>query len=221
MTRFLTAVVSIVPLLAQAQVMRDRLEKAKDRQELRQDARERRDDRHDAMKLETLLAQIDSARQRNDVAALARIDEELRALVQTEIAESKVELARDRAEVRADNRELRSDRREIRRDVRAKRPLALANDVHDKRDDRRDRRDDVRDARVEEASLARTQAIAAELSGLYGKQDAPSLDRKRTLVLELVSLGRAQRVQNVRERAEDKRELREDRRELREDRRSP
>jgi hypothetical protein len=204
---------------AQAQLRRDRAERAQDRRELRQDTQERRDDHRDLQALEAVLARFDKARLQNDAAELAAVDSRLRELLHAELAESGGELARDRAEVRRDNREVRSDRREVRRDVAQGKPVAAADDRHDLRDDRRDRRDDRRDAHVEAATLTARQQIAHQLAALQGKTAPAELERKRVLIADLVQLARKEQVGNTRELREDRRELREDRRETREDRR--
>jgi hypothetical protein len=191
---------------SQAQVARDRAEKVRDRQALRQDGREKRDDWRDAARVEGLIARFDAARARGDFAALSAIDAELRGLLAAELTESRGELQRDRAEVRQDNREVRSDRRELVRDGAAGRgPLVKADDRHDLRDDRRDRRDDLRDVRGEARQAARVAQIDSELAGLAGRSDAPSLDRKRALMGELVALARQELRQDRREAGEDHR----------------
>lgn len=201
---------------SQAQAGRDRVEKAHDRGALRQDGRETRDDWRDAARLENLVARFDAARARGDLGALAVIDAELRGLLAGELAESRAEASRDRAELRQDQRELGSDRRELRRDG----PGAVrADDRHDRNDDRRDLRDDRRDARAEVVHDARVGQINAELAGLSGRSDNPSLNRRRALMTELVALARRELRQDGRESSEDRGELREDRRETREDRR--
>jgi len=205
---------------AHAQVPRDRAEKAVDRQALRQDARQTRDDWRDAARLEGLIARFDAARARGDLAALGAIDAELQRLLAGELAESRAEYAQDRAEIRQDRRELGSDRRELRRDVATGRgPGVKADDVRDRNDDRRDLRDDRRDSRAEALHGGRVLQIDAELRGLTGRADGPSLDRKRALMGELVALARQEIRQDSRESGEDRRELREDRRETREDKR--
>jgi hypothetical protein len=64
---------------------------------------------------------------------------------------------------------------------------------------------------------ARRRSIAQEYRGLMNRVDAPSLDRKRTLLVELIGIARAEVRQDKQETREDHKELREDRRETRED----
>lgn len=209
---------SSIASVAEAQVLRDRGEKASDRQALRQDVQEGRDDWRDAARLEALLSRFDAARARGDQAALLAIDAEVRRLLAGEVAESRVEYVKDRGEMRQDQRELASDRRELGRDHAAGRgPGVKADDVRDRNDDRRDLRDDRRDARAEARHVFRIAEIDSELGRLSGRADARSLDRKRVLLAELVGLARQELRQDRREAGEDVRELREDRRELRED----
>ncbi|MBK7859524.1 MAG: hypothetical protein IPJ65_13055 [Archangiaceae bacterium] len=204
--------------LAQAQGVRDRVEKAGDRQALRQDAREKRDDLRDGARLESLLARFDAARAHNDVTALLGVDAELRRLIAGELAESRAEYGKDRAEVRQDQRELGSDRRELARDqVTGRGPAVKVDDRHDRNDDRRDLAGDRRDARDEVRHAVRVAEIDAEYARLQGRADRGSLDRKRSLLTELLALSRHELRQDSREAAEDRRELREDRRETRED----
>ncbi len=202
---------------AQAQVLRDRIEKAQDRKALRQDARERVDDRRDVAAAQALLADFDAARARNDAAALAAIDGRVSAALEREQREGRWELAKDRQEVRQDRRELATDRRELRKDVVQGKPLQAADDLRDKRDDRRDLADDKRDARVEGRQGLRIAAMRTEWAALAGKMDAASLDVKRALIAEYIGFSRGELVQDRKETREDRRELREDRRELRED----
>ncbi len=72
-------------------------------------------------------------------------------------------------------------------------------------DGHRERRDDRRDLRDDRRDLRRVAAIEHEFGSLRGRMDRRALDRKRTLLVELHGMARA--------------ELREDRREIREDRR--
>jgi len=205
---------------AQPAPAKDRREMAQDRRELAQDRRETRDDWRDLKRLEGLLARFDAARAANDLAALGRLDAELRALAGMEVREGQKELARDVKEVRRDTREVRDERREARADVAQGRPVAAANDRRDLADDKRDRRDDVRDARVEAAQTNRAAQIGAQLQALAGRVDPASLDQRRGLHLQLIALAKAELKGDARERAEDRRELREDRQEKREDRRA-
>ncbi len=189
------------------------VQRAQDRHEIRTDKARRYDDWRDLNRLQGVLAKLDVARSNNNAAGLAAVDDELRTLVARELGEDRVEVAQAKAEVRRDNREVRSENREIRQDLAMGKPGQAMNDLHDRRDDIRDRRDDIRDAKVEKADLNRTRAIALELNSLAGRFDAPSLDRKRALITDLIALAKVEVVQ-------DRRELREDRRELREDRRN-
>lgn len=186
MTRLALASLALaaLPVLSRAQPAS--LEHARDRAELRQDRRELADDRRDAAWMEQLLARFDAARAGRARGALAAVENEALRTLDRERQEARAELARSHAEVRRDARDPGADRRDL-------------------RDDRRDRRDDRRD-------LARVEAIRSEFWSLRGRMDRRALDRKRSLLVEMVRLARA-------ELREDHRELREDRREEREDRR--
>lgn len=168
-------------------------ETVRDVRALNVDRREMRDDVRDANRWAAVSARFDAARAANDVPALSAVDVELRALLAQELREGRVELARDGAEVRQDNRELRRDR--------AVGPVA--------RDDRRDRRDDVRDAKVEARAGQRLAAIDAQLAGLAGRFDPPSLQQRRALLDEVMALSRQELRRDTREQREDRRELRE------------
>lgn len=200
--------------------VRNRVERAQDRKELRQDARQRLDDRMDVAKLEKALADFDQARAANQAAAMAGVDSHVMTLARQERAESGVEVAQKAAEVRRDGAEVRSDRREVVRDVRTGHTGGqLADDARDLRDDRRDRRDDRRDLGHELGAAGRRGDIAVEYKTLSGRMDAPSLDRRRALLVELIGIARAELAGDRQETREDRRERREDRRETREDRR--
>jgi len=191
-------------------VARDRMEKVQDRRELRQDARQTMDDRLDVAKLEATLAEMDRARTARRPMELAAVDRRVMDLLRVEAMETRVEMTQKAGEVRRDNVELRSDAREIPRD-------ANPDARRDLRDDRRDKRDDRRDLTGEGIQASRRRQIAIEYRGLVGRQDAPSADRKRTLLVELIGIARNELRGDHQEMREDKRELREDRRETRED----
>lgn len=210
--------VALVSVSAQAQVARDRVEKAQDRKALRQDARERRDDRRDLLAGKVLLTEFDLARSKNDVPALLALDKRVAEALEREQREGRWELAKDKQEVRQDRRELGSDRREVKKDVVTGAPPAVvADDLRDKRDDRRDLADDKRDARVESRQGLRIAAMRTEWAALTGKHAPAALDLKRALLVEYVGFSAGELVQDRKETREDVRELREDRRELRED----
>jgi hypothetical protein len=212
------AVWAVTP--AQAQLARDRVEKANDRAQIRQDNRALRDDLSDAARLQALLDRFDAARAGHDMAALARIDGELRTYLGSELGESKVGVARAGKEVRQDRREVRSDRREIQgNQIQDAPPVVRVDDRHDLRDDRRDRSDDRRDASAERRELAAKRRIAVRLHGLDGKYDESSLVARRAMIVDLVGLAGGEIRQDATEKHEDVRELREDRHETREDRR--
>lgn len=205
-----------------AQPRPNRLEKAKDRQDLRQDRRQLADDRLDAVRAAQLLRDYDAAAIANDAARLAGLEQAINAHLARELAESKVESAQARQEVREDKRELAGDRRELRQDVAlGRRPGVVADDVHDKNRDRANLADDRADAARERLSRERLVAIQTQLGGLAGRFDPPSVSQKRQLIAEVVGQAVGELQRDKSERREDRRELREDRRETREDRRDP
>ena len=214
---FVLSVCLAVP--AFAQLRRDRAEKPVDHRALRQDARQSRDDWRDAAALGQLLQRFDAARAANDVAGLAAVQNELRRRTKAELAEGAKEKSLDAQELRQDRREKASDRHELAKDAVQGKPVQAVDDRRVLRDDRRDLRDDRRDLAQESAAQARVRALDAELAGLVGKVDLPSLDRTRAVIVELQGLAAKEVGQNGQERREDRRELREDRRETREDRR--
>ena len=154
-----------------AQPRPNRIEKAKDRQDLRQDRRQLADDRLDAVRAAQLLRDYDAAAIANDAARLAGLEQAINAHLARELAESKVESAQARQEVREDKRELAGDRRELRQDVALgrrpggfdppsvsqKRQLIaevvgqavgeLQRDKSERREDRRELREDRRETR--------------------------------------------------------------------------
>lgn len=219
MTRTSLFAVLTLSAVASAQPLRNRAEKARDRQDLRQDRRQTADDTMDAARAAQLLRDFDAAAAASDAPRLGAIDRQFNGYISSELRESRVESAQKNQEVREDNRELRGDRREVRRDVAQGKPLAAADDVHDTRRDQVNRADDVRDAANERLSRERLQAIQAQLATTAGRFDAGALAQRRQLYAELVGQARAEVAGDARETAEDHREQREDRRERREDRR--
>ena len=70
--------------------------------------------------------------------------------------------------------------------------------------DRRDRKDSARDARNEAESLRQTRDIARELDGLYGRLDPRSIQRKRTLMADLLRLAQAEQSRDRMETHQDR-----------------
>lgn len=70
--------------------------------------------------------------------------------------------------------------------------------------DRRDRRDSAQDARSEADSLRQTRDIARELDGLYGRMDPRSVQRKRTLMADLVRLAQSEQSRDRMETHQDR-----------------
>lgn len=210
----------VVATTALAQPLKNAAERAKDRQDLRQDNRQMADDKWDLAKSQKLLADYDAAAAKNNTARLAELDALALKRIDVEIAESHVESAQARQEIREDNREIHGDKKELAKDVvKGKGPLVKADDVHDLNRDKVNRADDVADAAKERISRERLQAIRAQLVGLSGRFDPPSVGTKRALYAEVVGIAGNEVVRDAKEKVEDKRELREDRRETREDRR--
>jgi hypothetical protein len=179
---FATVLVLAVPALGRAQPLPERAERAEDRRELRHDRRELREDFRNLAWIDRIIYDYDAARTSRDRAALARVEDEATGALAREVQDARVELAKSRGEVRRD-----------------------AYEGRDRRDDRRDLRDDRRD-------LRRVIAIDEEFQSLRGRMDRRALDRKRSLLVQLRRMAKA-------EIREDRRELREDRRALRDDRR--
>lgn len=159
-----------------------------DRREQRLNSKEKRDDRRDLRQLKEVLVEFDKARANNNTKRLARIDERVKTLLRLEAQESGREAHLDRQEVRKSAREARGDRRDLRDD---KRDLAKERRMHQRRSD-----------------------IGREYTGLAGRMDPQSLNRKRALITELIKLAKV-------ELRHTNQEIREDRRERREDRRRP
>ncbi len=222
MLRHLVLGVLVVSAVSAAQPKRNRVEKARDRQDLRQDNRQLTDDRLDAARAAALLRDYDAAASRNDAGRLASLDQAFNKHLVREIAESRVESAQAQQEVREDRRELKSDRRELNQDVALRRrPGVVADDVHDKNRDRVNLADDRVDAAKERMSRQRLLAIEQQLGPLAGRFDPPSVAQKRQLYAEVVGTAVNELGRDQAEKREDKRELREDRKETREDRRDP
>jgi hypothetical protein len=223
--RFVTILVMalIIPtaaVRAQDDRVRNRAERVADRAELRADERATRDDTRDQVRIQELKDEFESARTRDDTAALQHIDKAVRTYLAAELGESSAEVGQAKREVRRDQREVRSDRREIRANRRQDAPPhERADDRRDRRDDRRDRRDDRRDAAGETAQQQELRAIRESWLELSGRYDSDSLQERSQLLQRLADLANAELAGNAQERKEDRKELREDRRERREDRR--
>jgi hypothetical protein len=211
--RILVALFVVSSSMACAQPLRNRVERARDRQDLRQDNRQLANDRLDAARAAELLRQYDAAMAAGDVARLGGLDLQFNGYVAQELNESRVESAQARQELREDKRELGSDRRELRR------PGNGVDDVRDRNRDRVNLADDRRDATREFLSRERLQVIQGQLGALAGRFDVPAVQQKRALYAEVVGAAMQELNTDTAERREDRRELREDRKETREDRR--
>ncbi|MBL8914958.1 MAG: hypothetical protein JNM17_29905 [Archangium sp.] len=212
MNQLALAVLVLTSSLSLAQPLRNRIEKAKDRQDLRQDNRQLANDRFDAARAMQMLRDYDAAAAVGDVVRLGGIDVAFNGHIAREIQESKVESAQARQEIREDKRELASDRREVRQ------PGNTLDDVKDKNRDRINLADDKKDARQEFLSRERLQSIQGQLAGLAGRFDAPSVAQKRALYAEVAGAALKELSTDKQERREDRRELREDKKETKEDR---
>jgi hypothetical protein len=220
MTRHLILGALVFSSLTLAQPRPNRIEKAKDKQDLRQDRRQLTNDRMDAARAAQMLRDYDAAVVGNDAVKLGAIDVAFNAHLAGEIAESQVESAQARQEVREDKREVGGDSREIRRDVVIGKGVAVTeDDARDRKRDKANLADDRKDAARERLSRERLLAIQAQLGGLAGRFDPPSVAQKRQLYAEVVANAVSEIHRDKQETREDKRELREDKRERREDRR--
>lgn len=220
MVRHLMMAALLLGSVACAQNLTNRVERAKDRQDLRQDRRQLADDRLDAARARQLLADYDSAAAVKDVTRLANLDAAFNQHLERELAESRVESAQARQELREDKRELRGDKRELRQDLaQGRRPGVVADDARDKRRDQVNLADDRADAARERLSRARLVEIQGQLGGLAGRFDVGAVAQKRALYGEVLAVAINEIARDKQERREDGRELREDRAETREDRR--
>lgn len=222
MTKLMGVAVLVVSMVAAAQPLRNKAERARDRQDLRQDRRQLANDSKDLADVSALLTQFDGAVARNDAAAIAAIDGQFGGYLDREAREAQAEAVQANKEVREDKREVRSDRRELGQDVALnRRPGVVSDDTRDFARDRVNLADDRSDAARERNARNRLFAIRAEVTPLKGLADAASVARKRALYAEVVTLAKGDLARTKTEQREDRRELREDRRETREDRRDP
>lgn len=211
MTRYLVTAALLFSAMACAQSIKNRNERARDRQDLRQDRRQLRDDRLDADRATRLLTDYDAAAAASDSGRLGALDAAFNQHLGREIAQSKVESAQARQELREDKRELRTDRRELRQDLALnRRPRVLIDDARDKNDDRRDLADDRADARDERLSRQRLLQIQSQLGGLAGRFDGAAVAQKRALYGEVLTVAFGELRRDEAERREDRGELRED-----------
>lgn len=222
MVRHVVMAALVFSSVASAQAFRNKVEKAKDRQDLRQDRRQQADDRLDAMRAAKLLSDYDAAAAANDAVRLGALDVAFNRHLTREIAESKVESAQARQEVREDKRELGSDKRELKQDLAlGRRPGVVVDDVKDGRRDRANLADDRADAVKERLSRERLLAVQTALGPLAGRFEPGSVAQKRGLYAEVLGVALNELQRDRQEKGEDRRELREDRKETREDRRDP
>jgi hypothetical protein len=206
--------------LASAQPVRNRVERANDRQDLRQDKRQLANDVKGLGDVTAWLTQYDLALSKNDAAGLKAVDAQFQTYLAKEGAEASREVAQAQQEVRQANREVRSGRRELGQDVAVgRRPGVVADDAKDLGRDTVNAADDRADAARERNARNRLFLIRGELAPLQGLVDAGSAAKKRALYAEVVTLAQRELARTGAEQKEDQRELREDRRETREDRR--
>lgn len=202
---------------ATAQPVRNRVERANDRQDLRQDKRQLVNDAKDLGDVNALLAQYDLALSRNDAMGIKAVDAQFQNYLAKEAVEANREVAQAQQEVRQDKREVRGDRRELGGDLaRGKR---AGDDARDLARDKVNTVDDRSDAARERNARSRLFLIRGELAPLQGLVDPGATARKRALYAEVVTLAKSDLARTKIEQGEDRRELREDRRETREDRR--
>lgn len=208
--------------VAWAQPVRNRVERANDRQDLRQDRRQLADDAKDLGDVAAYLAAFDLAVSKNDAVGIKAADAQFQAYLTREAVEANREVAQAQQEVREDRREVRSDRRELGQDLALRRrPGVVGDDARDLGRDKANLADDKGDAARERAARNRLFVIRAELGPLQGLVDAGANAKKRALYAEVVGLAKSDLRRTKVEQREDRRELREDRRETREDRRDP
>lgn len=202
---------------ATAQPVRNRVERANDRQDLRQDKRQLVNDAKDLGDVNALLAQYDLALSKNDAMGIKAVDAQFQNYLAKEAVEANREVAQAQQEVRQDKREVRGDRRELAGDLaRGKR---AGDDARDLARDKVNTADDRSDAARERNARNRLFLIRGELAPLQGLVDPGATARKRALYAEVVTLAKSDLARTKIEQGEDRRELREDRRETREDRR--
>ncbi len=205
---------------ATAQPVRNRVERANDRQDLRQDKRQLANDAKDLGDVNVLLSQYDLALSKNDAMGIKAVDAQFQSYLAKEAVEANREVAQAQQEVREDKREVRGDRRELGGDLaRGKRPGVVADDARDLARDKANTVDDRSDAARERNARNRLFLIRGELAPLQGLVDPGATARKRALYAEVVNLAKSDLARTKVEQGEDRRELREDRRETREDKR--
>ena len=218
----------------QAQVVRNKLERADDRRDLVVDKAQLERDIKEVAAFKADLANIETAWKAGDANKVNAIKNQLVASMKREIEQSENKLKQDKHEVKESNSEIRSDNREIRRDRddirdrndgpdRRDDARDLARDKVDRRDDVRDRNDDVRDANAQAARLANQKQIyetlkAYHFANLGTASNEEARNKKALMNAFLVTMENDLKATRA-ELGEDVGELREDRRETRDDRR--
>lgn len=180
-------------------------QRQQDRREIARDNAQAAD-ANDLRQMQFLIGRFDRARATGNGPELQYVDNEVRRYVARELEEGRREQMQKNAEAQRSAAEARNSQRDARN-----RPYDRR-ERRDARDDRKDLRDDVRDAQKEAAQNQRRYNIALELNGLAGRLDPGSLNRKRTLMIQLMQEAGYEYQETVKEGAEDRRELREDRR---------
>jgi hypothetical protein len=148
-------------------------------------SRELHDDRRDLDRLNQMLVRMDRARAMNDVRTLRQLDTELSAFIRKEWNESRRELYMARREEQDSKMDLRdgASRRE-----------------------RRDYWQDRRNTQEEKRFQRDLTNISNRLQPLYGRMDRRSVDMKRSLLGQLITLAEREMQRTLRELREDRRD---------------
>lgn len=207
-------------LTTQAQVVRDQVEKAQDRQQIAEGAHDMDRDADELAAFQVQLQEFGKTLQSGNAPAVEEARRQMIGTMSRELAQARENLADDKREVRQSTSEVRSEQRDIRRDKAAGERANVARDRADKRDDKRDLRDDKADRLDQAGRVNRMDAIISELRSMPMKQrDMGKNHPASRLCIEFEQLMKAELNATNQELKEDKRELHEDHKETREDRR--
>ncbi|MEM7036404.1 MAG: hypothetical protein AAF570_05435 [Bacteroidota bacterium] len=207
--------------MANAQAVRNTVERAQDRNQIANDKATIQRDRAEITQFRANRQGLGEAIKNGNAGMARAYHMKLVSAMEQEIRQGKAKTAQANREISQSRSETRSSNRELRNSVRNGKPVQAADDARDRRDDRRDTRDDVSDRNERLARTQRQQSILGTFKSIdvSGKNAFEALKAKKNLLEEFEQTMIRDMGENYEELAEDRRELREDRRETREDRR--
>lgn len=181
-------------------------ERAQEQRELAMDRRELRDDRRDLARIESQVARLETMRtSRPPNWAVAALDADVQRELDSERLEGRAELRRDSQEVRRGQSELEADRSEVRAEGLQRDGQGFDDARRARGEDRRALADDVGDRREEAAQGQRLQQLRRDWAAQRGHYGRPSMERRRILLDQFVTMARQELAGDRQERREARR----------------